>query len=60
MEQLNEDVHNNTNNTSDDQITNIDNSHELTLNNNDNDEKSTEQYSRKPAISEDINTPTGL
>ena len=60
MEQLNEDVHNNTNNTNDDQITNIDNSHELTINNDDNDEKSTEQCSRKPAISEDINTPTGL
>ena len=60
MEQLNEDVHNNTNNTNDDQITNIDNSHELTINNDDNDEKSTERCSRKPTISEDINTPTGL
>ena len=60
VEQLNENVHNNTNNTNDDQITNIDNSHELTINNDDNDEKSTEQCSRKPAISEDINTPTGL
>ena len=59
MEQINDDIDNNTNNTNDDQITNIDNVKELTINNTENDEKSTEQCSHEPAINEDINTPTG-
>ena len=57
---MKEDIENNTNNTNDDQITNIDNSQELNINNDDNNEKSTEQCSREPAINEYINTPTGL
>ena len=57
---MNEDIDNNTNNANDHQITNIDNSQELTLNNDDNDEKSTDQCSREPSINEDVNTPTGL
>ena len=57
---MNENIDSNANNTNDNQITNIDNSHKLTINNNDNDDRSTEQCSRKPAINEDINTPAGL
>ena len=56
-EQMNEDIDNNTNNTNDDHITNRDN---LQEHNNDNNEKSTEQCYREPAINEDINTPSGL
>ena len=59
MEQINDDIDNNTYNTNDDQITNIDNLKELTKNNTENDEKSTEQCSHEPAINEDINAPTG-
>ena len=59
MEQINDDIDNNTNNTNDDLITNIDNLKELTKNNTENDEKSTEQCSHEPAINEDINAPTG-
>ena len=59
-EQMNEDIDNNSNNTNDDHITNRDNLQELTINNNDIDEKSTEQCYREPAINEDINTPSGL
>ena len=59
MEQINDDIDNNTNNTNDDQITNIDNLKELTKNNTENDEKSNEQCSHEPAINEDINAPTG-
>ena len=57
---MKEDIENNTNNTNDDQIINIDNSQELNINNKDNNEKSTEQCSREPAINEDISTPAGL
>ena len=57
---MKEDIENNTNNTNDDQIINIDNSQELNINNKDSNEKSTEQCSREPAINEDINIPTGL
>ena len=60
MEQMNKYIDNNYNNTNDDQIRNTDNSEELTINTSDNDEKSTEQYSRESVINEDINTPTGL
>ena len=60
MEQMNDDIDNNNNNTKDDQITNIDNSQELTINTSDNDDKSTEQCSSEPAINEDINAPIGL
>ena len=59
MEQMNA-IDNNTNNTNDDQITNIDNTQELTINTSDNDEKSTRQCSCEPVINEDINIPTGL
>ena len=57
---MNEDIDNNTTNTNDDHITNIDNLQERTINNDDNDEKSTEQCYREPAINEDINTSSGL
>ena len=57
---MNDDIDNNTNNTNGDQIANIDNSQELTINTSDNDDKSTEQCSRELAINEDINTPIGL
>ena len=57
MEQMNDDIDNNTNNTNDDQITNKDNSQKLNINTSDNSEKSTEQCSCKPAINKDINTP---
>ena len=60
MEQMNDDIGNNTNNTNDDQITNKDNSQKLNINTSDNSEKSTEQCSCKPAINKDINTPTGF
>ena len=60
MEQINQDIDNNTNNTNDDHIINIDNLQELTINNDDNDEKSTEQCYREPDINEDINTPSRL
>ena len=59
MEQMNDDIDNNTNNTNENQITNIDNSQELFINTSDNDKKSTEQGSREPAINEG-NTTTGL
>ena len=59
MEQMNDDIDNNTNNINDNQITNIDSSQELTLNTLDKDEKSTEQCCREPAIN-DITTPAGL
>ena len=57
---MNEDIDRNANNSNDNHITNINNSQKLTINNDDNDDKSTEQCSRKPAINEDINTPAGL
>ena len=57
---MNEDIDRNANNSNDNRITNINNSQKLTINNDDNDDKSTEQCSRKPAINEDINTPAGL
>ena len=38
MEQMNDGINNNTNNTNDDQITNIDNSQELTIDTSDNNE----------------------
>ena len=57
---MNEDIDGNANNSNDNHITNINNSQKLTINNDDNDDKSTEQCSRKPAINEDINTPAGL
>ena len=60
MEQMDDDIGNNTNNTNDDQITNKDNSQKLNINTSDNSEKSTEQCSCKPAINKDINTPTGF
>ena len=57
---MNEDIDRNANNSNDNHITNINNSQKLNINNDDNDDKSTEQCSRKPAINEDINTPAGL
>ena len=54
---MNDDIDNNTN-TNNEQITNIDNSQELTTNTSDHDEKSTEQCSREPAINEDIKMRT--
>ena len=60
MEQMNDDIDDNTNNTNDDQIKSIDNSQNLTINTSDNDENSTEQSSRETVIKEDFNTPTGL
>lgn len=44
-------------NTNDNQITNIDNSLELTKNTSDHNKKLTEQLSQEPVINEDINTP---
>ena len=60
MEQMNDGIDNNTNNSNNYQFTNIDNSQELTINTPDKDEKSTEQCSCEPAINEDIVTPIGL
>ena len=60
MEQMNAGIGNNTNNTNGDQITNIANSQELTINTSDNDEKSTEQCFHEPASNKDINRPTSF
>ena len=60
MEQMNDGLDNNTNNTNGDQITNMANSQELTINTSDNDEKSTEQCSHEPASNKDINRPTSF
>ena len=58
MKQMNDDINNNntTNNTNDYQITNIDNSLELTINTSDSDEKTTKQCSREPVINENNST----
>ena len=56
MEQMNHDIGNNTNNTNDEQIPNIDNSQDYL----ENDKKSTDQCSHEPAIYEDINRIIGL
>ena len=58
VEQTNDDIGHNTNNTNDYQITNIGNSQELTINTSDKDEKFTEQCFCEPAINEDITTST--